>query len=211
MAKVTVVSQDGKKVGEENLSSDIFGVEVKSELIEKAVRSFLANKRHAIAHTKTRSERRGGGAKPWKQKGTGRARHGSVRSPIWKKGGVTFGPRSDRNFDVKINKKEKRKALFMSLSSRVNEDAITLLDALDMKEPKTKDAAEMLSKLKLDGKKVLIVLPESNEAVEKSVKNLPKAKVVNAQKLNVYDVVNYTHCVMPVDSVKAIEKHFLNR
>lgn len=210
MSKVTVVSKDGKKIGEETLSSDIFGVEVNTGLVEKIVRSFLANKRHAIAHTKTRSERRGGGAKPWKQKGTGRARHGSSRSPIWKKGGVTFGPRSERNYALKVNKKEKKKALFMTLSSKVTDEKLVLLDALEMKEPKTQEAAGLMKSLKLDDAKVLIVTPEKNDAIEKSVRNLPKTHAVNVSKLNAYDVLNATHCVMSVDSVKAIEKHFLN-
>jgi large subunit ribosomal protein L4 len=209
MSKVTVVSKDGKKVGEETLSSDIFGVDVNTGLVEKIVRAFLAGKRHAIAHTKTRSERRGGGAKPWKQKGTGRARHGSSRSPIWKKGGVTFGPRNERNFEIKVNKKEKKKALFMTLSAKVTEGQLVLIDSLKMEAPKTQEAAQLFSALKVADSKVLVVTPERDEVIEKSFRNIPKVKTVNVAKLNAYDVLNASHCVMPVDSVKAIEKHFL--
>lgn len=209
MSKVTVVSKDGKKVGEETLSSDIFGVKVSVALVDKIVRAFLAGRRNPIAHTKTRSERRGGGAKPWKQKGTGRARHGSTRSPIWKKGGITFGPRNERNFEIKINKKERKKALFMSLSAKVNEGGLVLVDTIEMKEPKTSEAIKLFSALKVNEGRVLVVMPEKNEVLEKSVRNIPNSMVVNAQKLNVYDVVNASHCVMPVASLEAIEKHFL--
>lgn len=209
MAKVDILNIEGRKVGDQNLPKEIFEVEVKPGVVQKAVRIFLSNKRAPIAHTKNRSERRGGGAKPWKQKGTGRARAGSRRSPIWRKGGVTFGPRNERNFSLKMNKKEKRKALFMALSDLAAEKSITLVDKIEMDKPQTKTAATALQKLNLNAKKTLIVLPEKNENVMRSFSNIPSATVTTVESLNIYEVVNAGQCMMPVDSVEALKKHFL--
>lgn len=209
MSKVDIVNIDGKKVGDTELPKEIFGVEVNPGVVQKAVRIFLSNQRNPIAHTKTRSERRGGGAKPWKQKGTGRARAGSRRSPIWKKGGVTFGPRNERNFSLKMNKKEKRKALFMAMSDIASEKGVKVLDALEIKKPQTKEMAGAMEKLKISDKKTLVIIPENNKNISLSFRNIPKTTTKTVESLNIYDVVNAEVCVLPADSLEALKKHFL--
>lgn len=209
MIKVKVINQSGREVREESLNSEIFDVKMNEAVLHRVVRAYFANKRHSIAHTKTRSERRGGGAKPWKQKGTGRARAGSARSPIWRKGGITFGPRSERNFTLKVNKKEKRKALFISLSEKVRENGFQILDSLEMKEIKTKDAADLMKKLKLYEKKVLLVLPKEIENIEKSYKNIKNITTCRAKSLNCSTVMHADHCLFLADSNKVLEETFL--
>ena len=145
---VQVYSQIGEKVGEMELNSKVFGMQPKESVVHQVAVAQLANSRAAIAHTKDRSEVRGGGVKPWRQKGTGRARHGSTRSPIWVGGGVTFGPTKDRNFSQKVNKKMKTKALFMCLSDKVNQDWLILLDKLNVADGKTREIADILKSLK---------------------------------------------------------------
>ncbi|MDD5043598.1 MAG: 50S ribosomal protein L4 [Patescibacteria group bacterium] len=210
MAKIKVYNLEGKEVGEENLNPDIFDVEIKNSLVHQAVEAFFANKRVAIAHTKDRSEVRGGGKKPWRQKGTGRARHGSTRSPIWIGGGITFGPRKNRNFSQKINKKAKRKALFMGLSDKAKENGIILVNELKLESIKTKKMSEIIKKLPL-GKKVVVVIPASDEKIVKSVRNLKNTKVVRADNLNIIDVINSNSLLMPVAAVKKIEETYLKK
>ncbi|MBU1167599.1 50S ribosomal protein L4 [Patescibacteria group bacterium] len=210
MLKVDVYNHKGEKIGQEELEAKIFDIKPKEELVQKVIRAIMAAKRNPIAHTKTRSERRGGGTKPWKQKGTGRARAGSSRSPIWKKGGVTFGPRNDRNFTVKINKKERRKALFMSLSSKVSNKKLLLLDKMELKAPKTKEVTTLLENLKLDSK-VLFITPEKDNNVYKSVRNIKGAKTLTASTLNVLDVVNYEYCLMPKEVLGKIQEVYLKK
>ncbi len=147
MPKVKVYNQDGAIVGSQELSEKVFGVEPKAAVIHQVAKAMMANKRQVLAHTKTRGEVRGGGIKPWRQKGTGRARHGSIRSPLWVGGGVTFGPRNDRNFKQKINNKMRRKAIAMGLSDRVKEDKFVVLDKIEMGEIKTKGIIKMFGKL----------------------------------------------------------------
>ena len=154
MSKTTVYNQIGEKVKDLELAPDVFGVEVKSEVIQHAVVVQQANARHNIAHAKGRSEVSGGGKKPWRQKGTGRARHGSSRSPIWKGGGVTFGPSKVQNYSLKINKKARRKAILMGLSDKAAHDNVILLDTLAIKEAKTKNFFEILQNLELRNKSV---------------------------------------------------------
>ncbi|MBU1119023.1 50S ribosomal protein L4 [Patescibacteria group bacterium] len=209
MSKVTLYSQDGSKQKEVELPPEVFEVAVKEELITRVLNAFLANRREAIAHTKTRSERRGGGAKPWKQKGTGRARHGSNRSPIWKKGGVTFGPRNDRNFSKKINKKEKKSALLMTFSLKAQDKNIRVLDDIKFEAVKTKKMAEMLKGLDLSEKKSLIVLPKKDDIVVKSARNIPIAKVATVETVNLYDVLNAEVCVMPYESCAKLKERFI--
>jgi len=208
MTKLKVYNQAGKQVSEVKLNAKIFGIELNPELVQQAVRTQNANSRIVIAHTKTRGEVRGGGKKPWKQKGTGRARHGSSRSPIWKGGGVTFGPRKDRNYSIKINKKAKRKALFMSLSAKANDSLVTVVDKIEMSAIKTKDITTMITKLKLK-KSVLVVLPKSDIKIIKSVKNIPKVTVINADSLNIMDVLKYNNLLVLQDSLAVIDKTFL--
>lgn len=208
MTKVKVYNQTGKAVGEIKLEPKIFNIEIKPELVQQAVRTQLANKRKVIAHTKDRSEVRGGGRKPWRQKGTGRARHGSIRSPIWKGGGVTFGPQKNRNYSLKMNKKARRKALLMTLSDKARDKFIVVLDKLELPAIKTKDLLKIISKLPLK-KKVLIILPKSDQKIIKSARNLPNIKTINANSLNVVDVLVHRCLLILKDSMAIIEKTYL--
>jgi len=207
MAKVKLYSQDGKSIKEISLNKDIFGVKVKPELVQQAVRTQEANARQTIAHTKDRSDVRGGGRKPWRQKGTGRARHGSTRSPLWKGGGVTFGPRSDRNYSLKMNKKAKRKALFMTLSDKAQNNNIKVLDKLEMKTIKTKDLMDVIKKLKIKDS-VLLVLPKSDQKIIKSAANIPQVVTINANSLNIIDVIKNKSLLILQEGLDVIEKTF---
>jgi len=198
MTKVKVYNQTGKAVGEIKLEPKIFDIEIKPELIQQAVRTQLANKRKVIAHTKDRSEVRGGGRKPWRQKGTGRARHGSIRSPIWKGGGVTFG----------LNKKARRKALLMTLSDKARDKSIVVLDKLELTAIKTKDLLKIISKLPLK-KKILVVSPKSDLKIIKSARNLQNIKIINANSLNVVDILGYKYLLILKDSLAIIGKTYL--
>lgn len=210
MLKVKVYNSKGEKTGEQELNSAVFGVEIKSSLLHRVVVSQLANKRKAIADTKNRGERRGGGIKPWKQKGTGRARAGSIRSPLWKKGGVIFGPTEDRVFTKKLNKKEKRKALFMALSAKLSDNLLVVVDKFQMSKIRTKDIVNFLSSLSLKGKSTLIILPQPNKEVEKSSANLPQVKVLLVDSLNIMDVLKYDNLLISAEALKKIEKIYLS-
>lgn len=207
MLKVKVYNQAGKATGETNLDSKIFGIEINEKLVHQALRTHLANRRIAIAHTKSRQDVRGGGKKPWRQKGTGRARHGSIRSPLWKGGGVTFGPKSNRNFSLKMNKKAKRKALLMTLSDKATEKKIIVVDKIEMSSIKTKELATIITKLPLK-KKVLIVLPKTDSKIMKSAKNIKKLKIINASSLNIYGVLNTDSLLIFKDSLKVISETY---
>ena len=236
MLKVKVYNQQGEKTAEKDLNPAIFDVKVKPAVVQQVVVALRANSRQNIASTKDRSDVRGGGKKPWRQKGTGRARHGSSRSPIWKGGGVTFGPTSDRNFSLKINKKVKRKVIFACLSDKVVNEKLVLLDKLELSKIKTKEFFTILQNLKLRKKSVkaepkkndvkktdkkvvkskkeksiLIVIPKKDEKIIKSAKNIDRLKVTNAGSLNIVDILKYKYVLMPVESIKVIEKTFLNK
>ena len=211
--KQEIYNQKGEEIGKVELPSNIFGLEVNKDLIHQVVVAQMANARKIIAHTKDRSEKRGGGRKPWKQKGTGRARHGSIRSPIWKGGGVTFGPTKERVFAKKINRKMKQKALFMTLSSKIKDNEMILLDKLEMKEIKTKTMAAILNnlknKLKKDStKSVLIVLPKTDINIIRANNNIAKTKTIRADSLNVLDILNYKYFLMLQDSIDVIKKTY---
>ncbi|MBU0963783.1 50S ribosomal protein L4 [Patescibacteria group bacterium] len=208
MPKVKIYNSQGKPAGEVNLEPKIFNVKIKPELVQQAVRTQLANKRVAIAHTKDRSEVRGGGRKPWRQKGTGRARHGSTRSPIWSGGGVTFGPRNNRNFTLKINKKAKRQALFMVLSDKVKNKKFIVLEGLTLSAIKTKEIAKIISALPVK-KSILMLLPKSDNKIIKSAKNIPYLKTINADSLNVYDIMVHEFTVCTKDCLAVINKTYL--
>lgn len=207
MPKAKVYNMEGQEVGEKELNPDIFGLPINEGLIHQAVVAQLAGSRQMLSHTKDRSQVRGGGRKPWKQKGTGRARHGSIRSPLWVGGGVTFGPTKDRNFSQKINKKAKRKALLMSLSDKVVNNNLILLEKFELAEIKTKKTAEVINNLPIS-KKILLVLAEKNEKIIKSVKNLPKVATIGADNLNVVDVLKNNFLVITLDSLSKIEKRY---
>lgn len=206
MPKVAIYNIEGKKTGEMDLHPDIFGVKIDKALIHRAVVTQASNMRNTVAKTRDRSEVRGGGAKPWRQKGTGRARHGSIRSPLWRGGGVTFGPQPERNFKRKINKKEKRKALLMALSSKVAESLLILVENLKLKKIKTRDLIEILKKLRVFGKSTLILLTKPDEILFKSAANIPNVKVMLLSALNMIDLLTYDFLLMPKETIKDIEK-----
>jgi len=221
MPRVDSYNIQGKKTGTVKLLPEIFDVKMNTDLVHQVVITQLANNRQVIAHAKDRGEVRGGGRKPWRQKGTGRARHGSIRSPIWKGGGVTFGPTKERVFKKKINKKMKRKALFMVLSSKVKDNQLILLDKLELKEPKTKLMAEILNKVKSSWprqakrggqkskvKSILIVIPKSDVNIVRASRNIPHAKTIRADSLNILDLLSFKYLLMPKEAVKVIEKTY---
>jgi len=208
--EVSVYNMKGVKTGKEKLNSQIFDVKVKVGVLHRVVEAQLANRRSAIAATKGRSQVRGGGRKPWKQKGTGRARAGSTRSPIWKGGGVTFGPTSARNFKKRINKKEKRTALLMALTSKAQDKKIVVIDDFKLEKIKTKPVATLLSALSLNDKSALIALAKKDDKVAKSVANLSDTKTGLAGNLNAHDVLRYDTLLLAKDSLKVIEKTFLS-
>jgi large subunit ribosomal protein L4 len=206
MLKVKIYNMSGEAVGEENLDPALFGIEVKVGLVHQAVIAQLANRRQVVAHTKNRGEVSGGGIKPWKQKGTGRARQGSIRSPLWVGGGVVFGPRNDRNFTQKINKKMKRKALLMCLSDRAKEEKIVLIDKLELDNFKTKKFLEIVNKLPNKEKKTLLVLADNNKKIVKSAANLSYIKTVEARGLNVADVLQHDYLMIPINALRLMEQ-----
>ena len=211
MTKTAVYNQKGEKVTELDLNPKIFGLEkIDIGLVHTAVRAQQNNQRSAIAHTKNRGEVAGSGKKPWKQKGTGRARAGSVRSPLWRHGGVTFGPTSSRNWSVKLNQSVFRKALFTVLSDKVNEHKLVIVENFD-KLAKTKELALRLNTLAGKaglGKKYLLVLDTYNKELERSSRNLPNAKVIYANQLNVLDLLNYDALILK-EALPIIEKTYL--
>ncbi|HDJ30469.1 MAG TPA: 50S ribosomal protein L4 [bacterium] len=208
---VKVYNQEGKKVDEISLPKEIFEVPLNKDLVHQVAVCQMANRRVPIAHTKDRGEVRGGGRKPWAQKGTGRARHGSIRSPIWIGGGVTFGPRKEKKFEKKIPKKMKRKALFMVLSAKAKEGCLIVLENLKLKEPKTKSMVNILDKLPSKNQSSLIALPEVDKNVVLSARNIPKVATIEARNLNVLDLLSFKYLIMPKESIKIIKDTFLEK
>ena len=207
MPKVALYNQQGEQIGDIELSDDIFGVQINTAAMHQAVVAYLANQRLASAKTKTRTEVRGGGRKPWRQKGTGRARHGSIRSPIWRGGGIVFGPTGEQNYKQKLPKKIKRLALKSALTAKVNDGSLIVLDALRLEKPKTKEMVAILQRLQT-GRKVLLVVDGSQENVIKSARNIPGVKTTHAGQLNVYDILNTDNLVLTRDAVNQIEEVF---
>ena len=205
MPKVAVLNQEGKNVGEVALADAGFGVKPAAAFVHSVVVAEQANRRRPYASPKTRGEVRGGGKKPWKQKGTGRARQGSIRSPQWVGGGIAFGPRKERNYAVKINKKAKRKALFMALSDKLAEKKLVVIDQLSSEPAKTKLLAGVMKNLPLE-KTALVILPASNPLVVRMARNLSNVKVVTANSVNLLDVLAYRSLVFLKDAVPAFEK-----
>lgn len=203
MANVAVYNMEGKEVGSMELNDAIFGVEVNEHLVHMAVVQQLANKRQGTQKAKTRGEVRGGGRKPWRQKGTGHARQGSIRAPQWTGGGVVFAP-TPRDYSFKMNKKEKRAALKSALTSRVQENKLIVLDELKFDEIKTKKCVEVLNNLNVN--KALIVIGEENENVEMSARNIPDVKTSLTNRINVYDILKYNTVVVTKDAVAKIEE-----
>ncbi|GAK09554.1 LOW QUALITY PROTEIN: LSU ribosomal protein L4p [Geomicrobium sp. JCM 19038] len=203
MPKVTVFNQSGSQVGDVELAEAVFGITPNENVVHDAVVMQQASLRQGTQKAKTRSEVRGGGAKPWRQKGTGRARHGSSRSPIWKGGGVIFAP-TPRSYSYKLPKKVRRLALKSVLSDKVQNDALIVLDELSLDAPKTKDMINILSSLSAE--KLLVVTAERNANVEKSANNLPNVKTITATGVNVLDVINYDKVIITKEAVERVEE-----
>lgn len=201
MDKVQVLDKSGKKVNEIALPKEVFSYPVKDHLLYEAVLNYRASRRRGTASTKTRREARGGGRKPWRQKGTGRARAGSIRSPLWRKGGVVFGPKP-RSYDYNLPKKMKRNSLKSALSLKFAEKQLMILKTLDIAEPKTKEGAEFLERLNLDS--ALIVDNTQNKNLFLSLRNIPKVKAVDYNQVNVYDVLNHRWLVFSQNAFEAL-------
>ena len=204
MPKVDVYDIKGKKVSDIELADSVFGIEPNENIVHAVLVNYLANQRQGTQSTKTRAEVRGGGKKPWRQKGTGRARQGSIRAPQWIKGGIALGPKP-RSYKYTVNKKERRLAIKSLLSSKVLEKELTVVEKLELKEIKTKTMVKVLADLKVEGK-TLIVLPENNQNVLMSSRNIEGVKTITANNINVFDLLKYTNLILPVDTVKKLEE-----
>ena len=204
MPSIDVYNIEGKKVSTVELKEEIFGIEPNEAIVHSVLINFLANQRQGTQSTKTRSEVSGGGRKPWRQKGTGRARQGSIRATQWIKGGIALGPKP-RSYTYRVNKKEKRLAIKSVLSSKVLENQLVVIDELPFKEIKTKQMVSALEKNKVEGK-TLIMLPEKNEAVQKSARNIEGVKTTLVGTINVYDLLKYNKLVITLDTVKKLEE-----
>lgn len=204
MPKVNVYNQLGEVVGDIELNEAIFGIEVNEHVVYEVVKNHLANRRQGTQSAKTRAEVRGGGRKPWRQKGTGRARQGSIRAPQWKGGGVVFAPKP-RSYRYSVPKKVRRLAMKSVLSSKVLEGELRILDALTIDAFSTKKAKEILKNLSLETK-TMIVLPEGNDMIIKSFANLPKVETVVVDYMNVYDLVRFDNLVIVKDALSKIEE-----
>ena len=206
MATVSVLNMEGKEVGTMELNDAIFGAKIYEHLVHLAVVQQLANNRQGTQKAKTRSEVRGGGRKPWRQKGTGHARQGSIRAPQWKGGGVVFAP-VPRDYSFKMNKKEKRAALKSALTSRVQEEKFIVLDDLKLDEIKTKKFVQVMKNLNVD--KALVVMKEKDVNVIQSAKNIPNVKTTLTSTINVYDILKYKTVVITKSAVENIEEVYV--
>jgi len=206
--KVDLYNLDGKVDGSVNLPKEIFEVPLNADLVHQVMISLAGNKRQVSAHTKFRGEVRGGGKKPWRQKGTGRARHGSTRSPIWRGGGITHGPRAERVFEREIPKKMRRKALFMVLSEKAKNKNLIVLDKIELEKGKTKEMAIALAKLPSKGASLLIAMPNYDKKVFLASRNIKKVEIDDARNLNVLDLMNSKYLLLTKDSIKTIQSTF---
>ena len=203
MPKLGLFNTEAKQVGEIQLNDNIFAVEVNQDAMHQVVVALLANKRQGTQSAKTRAEVRGGGIKPWRQKGTGRARQGSIRAPQWIKGGVVFAPKP-RDYRMSIPKSMRRVAMLSALTSKVQNDEMVVLDSLTLEAPKTKEIVKMLNAF--NAKKTLIVTAEANETVYKSARNIEGVAVLPVNNINVYDLLKYSKVIMTKDAVSKIEE-----
>lgn len=212
--KVSVYNKKAEKVSDLDLSPNIFSVKKNDALLHQASLAQMGNERQVLAHTKGRSDVRGGGKKPWNQKGTGRARAGTSSSPIWIGGGVTFGPNKNRNFSKSINRKMKRKAIFMVLSDRLKDEKLAIIDNIEVKEYKTKGVDNMIATFenkifKDEGKRsVILVNDEKDEKLKMSGKNLQGLKILNLENINILDLLKYKNLILTVEGVKKIEEKY---
>ena len=206
--KIDVYNAKGEVTGSSVLPKEIFQVPMNADLVHQVLISQTGNKRQVSAHTKTRGEVRGGGRKPWRQKGTGRARHGSTRSPIWKGGGVSGGPRNDKNYTKDVPIKMRRKALFMVLSEKAKNNLLVVLDEFNTQKPKTKEMATTIKKLPGGTFSRLVVSPDADKKTFLMARNIAKTGVSAARNLNVVDLLNYKYVVVSKDGIKDIESTF---
>lgn len=206
MANIKVYKQTGAEAGTMTLNDSVFGVEFNEALVHQVVVAQLNNKRQGTKSTLTRTEVRGGGIKPWRQKGTGRARQGSIRAPQWTGGGVVFAPKP-RDFSQKINKQMKRGALCCALSSKVADEGFVVVDEIKLAEAKTKEMVKVLDALKID-KRVLLVVTDADEAVVRAANNIPTVTTINTSLINVYDVMANEKLVITKEAVKKIEEAY---
>ena len=204
MPKVDVYNMQGKKVSDVELSEAVFGIEPNENIVHSALVNYLANQRQGTQSTITRAEVSGGGRKPWRQKGTGRARQGSIRAPQWIKGGIALGPKP-RSYSYRINKKEKQLAIRSLLSAKVLDNELTVVDKLEVEEAKTKVMAKALTDLKVEGK-TLIILADRNDNVLRSSRNIEGVKTIELNTINVFDLLNCNKLVLPLDTVKKLEE-----
>ena len=204
MLKVDVYSVDGKKLKSMELNEAVFGIEPNEAVVHSVLTNYLANQRQGTQSTKTRAEVRGGGRKPWRQKGTGRARQGSIRAPQWIKGGIALGPKP-RSYKYRVNRKEKQLAIRSLLSSKVLDNTLVVVDKFDFTEIKTKQVATAMKNLKVEGK-TLIMIPEKNEVIQKSARNLEDVRTISVATINVFDLLKYKNLVVTVDTVKKLEE-----
>lgn len=208
--KVDLYTQTGDKNGTLELPKEIFEIPFNKDLVHQALVRQLANERMPIAHTKTKGEIRGGGKKPFRQKGTGNARQGSTRNPHMKGGGVVFGPRNVRNFETSMPKKQRRKALFCALSEKARNNEIIALEGFTTAKPKTKEFADMLKRLPIE-RTVLVVIPEKDVNVQKSSRNIANSKTITANYLNIQDLRKYKKILLFKDSVSKIKETFFSK
>ena len=204
MPKIDVYDVNGKKVKELELNESVFGIEPNENVVHSVVVNYLANQRQGTQNTKTRAEVSGGGRKPWRQKGTGRARQGSIRAPQWIKGGIALGPRP-RSYVYKVNKKERALAVKSVLSAKVQEQELVVVDKLSLKEIKTAEMVKTLANLKVEGKAV-VLLPANDVNVQKSARNIEGVKTLTVDTINVYDLLKYNKLVVTEDTVKKLEE-----
>ncbi len=207
MPKVKIYNVEGKAVGEKELDAKVFGAHVNPNVVHEVMVGILASARQPLAHTKTKGEVRGGGKKPWKQKGTGRARQGSTRSPQWVGGGITFGPRSERDYTKKINRKLKQAAFAMTLSDKVANDRLVLVEGLTAKDGKTKAIAATVAKLPVKGK-LALVTSTKDEMLARSVKNLQKVHLYGTGNISMTDVIHADYLVMTPEAAESFEKTY---
>lgn len=206
--KVAVYNQEGKESGEMNLPKEIFDVSMNADLVHQVFISHTANKRQVSAHTKNRGEVRGGGKKPWAQKHTGRARHGSTRSPIWIGGGISGGPRNEKVYEKTIPAKMRKKALFMVLSEKAKKNLLVVLDVMEMEKPKTKVMNEMVQKLPGAKDSRLVLYSKGNSQIFLAARNIERTGVSEARNLNVVDLLNHKYLLVSKDGIKEIESTF---
>ena len=204
MPRIDVYDVNGNKVKTMNLKEEVFGIKPNEQVVHSVIVNYLANQRQGTQSTKTRAEVRGGGKKPWRQKGTGRARQGSIRAPQWIKGGIALGPKP-RSYKYRVNRKEKQSAVRSVLSSKVLEKSLVVVDKIDLPEIKTKQVVNFMKNMNIEDK-TLIMVQGKNENLQKSARNIQKVATGSVESINVYDLLNYKKLVLTVDAVKKLEE-----